>query len=121
MLNLRQKHKKRELRHRRVRSRVHGTSDRPRATIFRSLQHIYVQFIDDEHAHTIGAFDDRMLTAAEKKGKSKVDIARLVGEKMGARAKERGVTRVVFDRGSFKYHGRVRAVAEGLRATGIEF
>lgn len=109
-------------RHRRVRRNVHGTSERPRLNVFRSLKHIRAQVIDDDQGHTLVAastLDPELLD--ELAGLSKTDQARLVGKLVAARAQAQGVERVVFDRGGYRYHGRVRALAEGARSGGLEF
>lgn len=107
---------KRILRRMRIRSKLHGTSQRPRASIFRSLNHIYVQFVDDESGNTIVSHSDTTL-----KGKmTKKDRAFQVGKEAGEKLKEKGISAVVFDRGGFTYHGRVRKVAEGLRESGVK-
>ena len=114
--------KERRRRHLRVRKRVHGTPERPRLNVFRSLSHIYAQVIDDEHGITLAAASsiDRELRE-QCKGLSKAEQARLVGSLIAKRAKAKGVTRVVFDRGGYKYHGRVKALADASREAGLEF
>ena len=112
-----QRHRKR---HRRVRLRIHGTPDRPRLNVFRSLNHIYAQVIDDTVGHTLAAASSLEPEVRNAAG-TKTEKARMVGELIGRRALERGVRRVVFDRGGYKYHGRVKALAEGARQAGLEF
>ena len=116
------KHKARERRHRRLRARVQGSSEQPRLCVFRSLTHIYAQLIDDDEGHTLVAAStiDRDLRA-EVTGKSPIEAARMVGQLVGERAQQAGVKRVVFDRGGYRYHGRVAALAEGARAAGLDF
>jgi large subunit ribosomal protein L18 len=113
----------RKRRHVRVRAKVSGTAQRPRLNVFRSSAHIYVQVIDDIAGHTLVAAsdleDDVVKLAGE--GAAKVARAKAVGQVIAARAKEAGVNTVVFDRGGFLYHGRVKAVAEGAREAGLEF
>ena len=104
-------------RHRRVRKKVVGTPERPRLAVFRSNKHMYAQLIDDEAGRTVAAAS----TLAAGHDGSPKDRARAVGLEVAARAKEAGVTRVAFDRGGFRYHGRVQAVAEGAREGGLEF
>jgi len=109
-------------RHQRVRKKVHGTGERPRLSVYRSLSHIYGQVIDDDAGHTLAAASD--LEAAAKgsaNGKAKTDVAKLVGELLAKRAQERGITKVVFDRGGYRFHGRVKALAAGAREGGLEF
>ena len=115
--------KLRAKRHLRVRKRVVGTSSRPRLSVYRSNAHIYGQIIDDTRGHTLVAVStlDPELRAKLGDKDGNAEAARLVGEKLAAKAKERGITRVVFDRGGNLYHGRVAALAEGARAGGLEF
>ncbi len=113
----------------RVRKKVFGTSERPRVSVFRSHKHIYAQIIDDLAQHTLVALSSLSPEVRQKveelraKGeiKGKVEVARLVGKLLGQKAKEEGITKVVFDRNAYKYHGRVKALAEGLREAGLEF
>ena len=112
---------RRHTRHLRVRKRVQGTAQRPRLSVFRSLNHIYVQVVDDTVGHTLASASSRDPGVAEQKnGQSKTQVARLVGMLLAQRAKEAGVTRGVFDRGGSKYHGRVKALAEAIREVGLE-
>jgi large subunit ribosomal protein L18 len=109
-------------RHIRVRKTLAGTPERPRLAVFRSLNHIYVQVIDDEARRTIVAasdLDESVRTARD--GKKKSDVATLVGERLAKKAKEKGITAVVFDRGGFRYQGRVKALAEAARKGGLSF
>lgn len=110
----------RQKRHFRVRKAISGSPQRPRLAVFRSNKHIVAQVIDDSTGRTLLAAST---VEAEFKGKatSNVEAARRVGELLSARAKENGVTVVVFDRGGFKYHGRVAALADAARAGGLEF
>jgi len=101
-------------RHARVRRKIHGDAGRPRLAVFRSNRHIYVQLIDDTAAVTIASASD-----AEVKGADKTARAKAVGELIAGRAKEAGVTTVVFDRGGRLYHGRVAALADGAREGGL--
>src|SRR5258708_35190240 len=114
----------RERRHRRVRSRVTGTPERPRLNVYRSLEHIYAQVIDDTVGHTLvsaSTLDAEVKKQLGKDGKHKIDEAKIVGQIVAARAKNAGITSVVFDRGGNRYHGRVKAVAEGARGGGLDF
>jgi large subunit ribosomal protein L18 len=115
------KYEARRRRHRRVRSRVAGSAEKPRMNVYRSLTNIYVQVIDDHAGHTLASAStlDKEV-AAQVTGKSKVEAARIVGKIAGERAKQAGIEKVVFDRGGYKYHGRVAAVAEGAREAGLE-
>ncbi len=110
------------MRHKRIRKHVHGTPERPRLAVFRSLTGIYAQVIDDVAGRTLvsaSTIDNGL--RAEMSGLSKIEQARLVGQRLAERAKEKGITRVVFDRGGFRYMGRVKALAEGAREGGLEF
>jgi large subunit ribosomal protein L18 len=108
----------RERRHRRVRGKISGTAERPRLSVARSNKRIYAQLIDDERGHTIAAAGSH---EAALRRLSKGAAAGEVGKLLAERAKEAGVGRVVFDRGGYKYHGRVKALAEGAREGGLEF
>ncbi len=112
----------RKRRHERVRKNVYGTSQRPRLNVFRSLTDIYVQVIDDTEGKTLVSASTIDKTLRSKlKGKSKIEQAGMVGEEIADRAKEKGINQVVFDRGGYKYIGRVKALAEGARKGGLEF
>ena len=106
-------------RHRRVRKKVLGTAERPRLAVFRSNKHIYAQAIDDISGRTVASAST---LEAERRGDATatVDAAKQVGQALAERVKAAGITAVVFDRGGFKYHGRVAAVADGARAAGLE-
>jgi large subunit ribosomal protein L18 len=99
-----------------VRKKVSGTAERPRLAVYRSIKHIYVQVVDDESGRTLAAASDLTIKDGTKAEKS-VEVGRLVA----TRAKEAGVSRVVFDRAGFRYHGRIKAVAEAARESGLEF
>ncbi len=116
------KAKRLERRKRHVRAKVFGTPERPRLSVFRSLQHIYAQVIDDTHGVTLAAASTLDPAAREQlDGKNKSAEAQVVGELIAKRAKERGVEQVVFDRGGNQYHGRVKALADAARAAGLSF
>src|SRR6202012_2695431 len=103
--------------HKRIRSRVAGPQERPRLAVFRSLNHIYAQVIDDQQGHTLVA-----AASIEKDLKGKggnVEGAKAIGKAVAERAKEKGIKRVVFDRGGYQYHGRVKALADAARAAGL--
>lgn len=109
-------------RHLRVRKRVAGTGERPRLSIFRSNIHIYAQVIDDAQGRTLVAASTKDGTlAATLTGKTKVERAKAVGQLIAERAKAAGIEKVVFDRGGFKYHGRVQALADAAREAGLNF
>jgi large subunit ribosomal protein L18 len=115
----------RQRRHLRIRRVVRGTPERPRLSVFRSVAHIYAQVVDDRDGRTLAAassLDPEIRgRAAAKKGGKKTEAGKLVGQLVARRAKEHGVSRVVFDRGGYLYHGRVKAVADGAREGGLEF
>jgi len=103
-------------RKRRIRKKVHGTTQRPRLAVFRSAKHIYAQVIDDSEGTTIAHASS---VAAD--GASKVDAAKSVGDAVAKACIDKGVEQVVFDRGGYRYHGRVRALAESAREAGLKF
>ena len=106
--------------HDRIRRKVRGSEQRPRLAVFRSLNHIYAQVIDDDKGHTVAA-----ASSAEKKAGigtgGNIGGAKEVGKLIAQRAKDKGVTKVVFDRGGYLYHGRVKALADAAREGGLEF
>jgi len=116
------KQKQRERIKRRVRSRIFGTSERPRLTVFRSLRYIYAQVIDDERQQTVVAAStlQKELRGRLKSTKN-IEAAKEVGRLIAKRALEAGVKRVVFDRGAYRYHGRIKALADAARETGLQF
>ena len=106
----------------RVRAKLHGTAERPRLNVFRSLDNIFVQVIDDDKGHTlVSASTIDSEVAPQIEGKSKIEAAKIVGQAIGQRAKNAGINKVIFDRGGFQYHGRVAALADGAREAGLEF
>jgi large subunit ribosomal protein L18 len=109
-------------RHRRVRGKVHGTPERPRLAVFRSLKHIYAQIIDDERGATLAAASS-VEPSQRQSGPSggNIEGAKAVGQRIAERAKAKGITQVVFDRGGFMYHGRVKELADAARAGGLDF
>ncbi len=107
---------------RRIRKKIHGTPERPRISVFRSNKHIYAQIIDDEAGHTLVAASTRSKEIADQlQGKTKVEQAFLVGKLLAQKALEANITEVVFDRNGYKYHGRVKALADGAREGGLKF
>ncbi len=108
-------------RHRRIRKRVVGTTERPRLAVYRSSQHIYAQVIDDRAGHTLVAASDLDASLRENGSGTKTDRARAVGTLLAQRAREAGHDAVVFDRGGFAFKGRVRALAEAAREEGLVF
>jgi large subunit ribosomal protein L18 len=107
---------KRHQRHLRVRKKVSGTAERPRLVVYRSIKHIYAQLVDDGAQRTILTVSDRGVADGKKTEKSAE-----VGKRLAAKAKDAGITKVVFDRAGYRYHGRVKAVADGAREGGLEF
>jgi len=116
------KNEARRRRQRRVRAKIHGTAERPRLNIFRSNDNIFAQVINDDLGHTIVSAStiDKEL-AAQVDGKTKSEAAKIVGQVLGKRAIDAGVSAVIFDRGGFQYHGRVAALADGARDAGLKF
>lgn len=112
-----QKKAKRQIRHARVRSRVTGSAERPRLSVFRANQHIYGQLIDDAAGKTIISASSLELKAKAKKSEAATEVGKLVAKK----ALEKGIKAVVFDRGGYAYHGRVKALADGAREGGLAF
>lgn len=107
--------------HERVRAKVAGTTERPRLNIFRSLNHIYAQVIDDATHTTIASASTIVKKGEDKKSGGNIAAAQEVGKLVAERAKEKGITKVVFDRGGYLYHGRVKALADAAREAGLEF
>jgi large subunit ribosomal protein L18 len=120
MITKESKNIQRQRRHVRVRKKVSVTTARPRLSVRRSLKHIYAQIINDEQGHTLVAassLDKDLKTQLE--GLSMKEIASKVGELLGQRAKDQGIEALVFDRGGYKYHGKVAALADGVRSAGL--
>lgn len=114
--------KARKRRHRRIRMKISGTAERPRLNVYRSLNHIYAQVIDDVAGHTIvSASTVESGLAADLEGKTKRQKANAVGKAIAEKAKDAGISEVVFDRGGYLYHGRVKALADGAREAGLKF
>ena len=119
---IKDRRKGREVRHLRVRQRVRGTAARPRLSVFRSLQHIYAQLIDDETGRTLVAVSSLSLELkAGLKNGGNATAAKVVGELVAQKARAAGISQVVFDRGGYRYHGRVKTLAEAARAAGLQF
>ena len=109
-------------RHARVRRRINGTAQQPRLSIFRSLHHVYAQVIDDANGRTLVAASTREKAVTDGlDSNSSSAAAEKVGKTIAERAKEKGISKVVFDRGGYKYHGRVKALADAARGAGLEF
>jgi large subunit ribosomal protein L18 len=112
----------RERRHVRVRAGLRGTAMRPRLCVFRSLNHIYAQVVDDSAGHTLVSASSLDAEIRDKiTGKRKTEIAELVGSLVTQRALSKGIKQIAFDRGGYKYHGRVKALAEAARKAGLDF
>jgi large subunit ribosomal protein L18 len=112
----------RDLRHERLRRELRGSAVRPRLAVFRSLNHIYAQLVDDDAGRTLVTADSRSKDfRTQHKSGGNVAAAKVVGQVLAERARARGIERVVFDRGGYKYHGRVKALADAARAAGLAF
>ena len=109
---------KKQRRHVKIRARIHGTQERPRLCVFRSINHIYAQLINDDKAKVLLSVSDKDVKAGKK---SKVEIAKEVGKAVAKKAIENKIESVVFDRAGFIFHGRVKAVADGARESGLKF
>ena len=105
----------------RIRNIVNGTSSAPRLSVYRSNKEIYAQLIDDQTGKTIASASSRDKEIAEEKTSNKIEVAATVGKRIGSLASKAGVSEVVFDRGGYLYHGRVKALAEGAREGGLKF
>ena len=110
---------KRIVRHNRVRAKIKGTDKRPRLSVFRSNRHIFAQLIDDVNSRTVASASD--LKTGKKKNIKKVEIAKNVGMELAKKAASKKIKKVVFDRGGYKYHGRIKGIAEGAREGGLKF
>lgn len=117
-MKIEEKRTKRNRRHRRVRARIQGTAQRPRLSVFRSNQHVWVQLIDDAVGKTLASTSDKNL---KEKKESTIAAAEKVGKELAKQALEKKIYTAVFDRGGYKYHGIVKAVAEGARKGGLKF
>lgn len=122
MINKLDKNKERQRRHARVRKTVHGTAIRPRLCVYRSLSNIYTQVIDDDKGVTlVSASSLEKAMKAKIKGKSKLEVASIIGAEIAKRAIDKGIKTVVFDRGGYLYTGRVKNISDAARAGGLEF
>jgi len=106
---------------RRYRDAVRGTADRPRLAVYRSLRHVYAQVIDDDKGVTVVSASTLQKSASDPAGSANCEAGKRLGKIVAERAKEQGVAAVVFDRGGFRYHGVIRAIAEGAREAGLKF
>jgi large subunit ribosomal protein L18 len=123
MIKKKTRKKRRDIRHKRIRSKLRGTSNIPRLSVFKSSKHIYVEIIDDNKESTLIAastLTPKIKEILNEEKRRKVDNAKLVGKYIGEMALSMGIKKVCFDRGGYLYHGRVKALAEGLREAGIE-
>ena len=121
MLPIRQRNVIRQRVHFRIRQKMQGTAERPRLNVYRSLNHIYVQVIDDLHGKTLVSAHSAEGKKGEKKTGGNVASAKAVGKAIAERAKAKGIDKVVFDRGGYIYHGRVKALADAAREAGLQF
>ena len=115
------KYERRRIRRYRIRNKVSGSAGRPRLSVFRSSAHIYAQIIDDTTGRTLAQASSRDDVKAMVEGKGKVGVSAAVGKLLAQRAQEKGIGLVAFDRGGYLYHGRVKALADGARAGGLNF
>ena len=111
------------VRHRRVRKKTRGSSAKPRLCVFRSFKHIYAQVIDDTNGTTMIAMSTETPAVRDRleAGMNRIAQSKLVGQALGEKAKEQGISQIAFDRGGYMYHGRVKALADGVRESGLEF
>jgi large subunit ribosomal protein L18 len=115
------KNEKRGYVHTRIRKKMQGTEERPRLNVYRSLSHIYVQIIDDLHGKTLVSASSAEGKKEDRRTGGNVAAAKTVGKTIAERAKAKGVTKVIFDRGGYIYHGRVKALADAAREAGLQF
>ena len=125
MINLRQRNDIRQRAHNRIRAKMAGTAERPRLNVYRSLNHIYTQLIDDQNGVTIASASTMTAKGAgngdARKAGGNVEAAKAVGTLIAERGKEKGIKKVVFDRGGYLYHGRIKALADAAREAGLDF
>ena len=121
MISPRQRNVIRQRVHTRIREKISGTTQRPRLNVYRSLNHIYTQLIDDSKGVTLVSASSAGKKGEEKPYGGNVEAAKLVGKLIAEKAQEKGIKKVVFDRGGYLYHGRVKALAEAAREAGLEF
>ncbi len=121
MINLRKRNDIRQRVHDRIRAKMAGTAERPRLNVYRSLNHIYTQLIDDANGVTIASASTVTAKGTERKAGGNIAAAREVGTLIAERGKEKGIKKVVFDRGGYLYHGRIKALADAAREAGLDF
>ena len=112
---------RRRIRRYRIRKRVTGTAERPRLSVFRSAKHIYAQLVDDQRGVTLAAASSREGLTPAGETPRKIGLGSAVGRRLAERAKEKGIASACFDRGGYRYHGRIKALADGARSAGLEF
>lgn len=121
MIQLRERNVIRKRVHTRIREKISGTTERPRLNVYRSLDHIYTQLIDDSTGATLASASTLTKKGEEKKSGGNIEAAKAVGKLIAERAQEKGIKKVVFDRGGYLYHGRIKALADAAREAGLEF
>ncbi|ADW69962.1 50S ribosomal protein L18 [Granulicella tundricola] len=121
MISPRQRNVIRQRVHTRIRAKMAGTAERPRLNVYRSLNHIYTQLIDDANGVTLASASSKGKKGEEAKSGGNVEAARLVGKLIAERGVEKGIKKVVFDRGGYLYHGRIKALADAAREAGLDF
>jgi len=121
MLNKASKNQTRQVVHSRIRKKMIGTAERPRLNVYRSLNHIYAQVIDDLEGKTLASVSSAVGKKGERTTGGNVAAAKNIGKKIAELAKQKGITKVVFDRGGYIYHGRIKAVADAAREAGLQF
>ena len=121
MISKKSKSEIRQKKHERLRNRISGTAERPRLCVFRSNNHMYAQIIDDTVGHTLCAASTLDKSAKDLENTDTIEAAAFVGKEIAAKALEKGIKAVVFDRGGFIYHGKVEALAQAAREAGLEF
>ena len=121
MINIPQRNKIRQRVHDRIRSKMSGTVERPRLNVYRSLNHIYTQLVDDQNGVTIASASTMTPKGTERKAGGNVEAAKAVGKLIAERGIEKGIKKVVFDRGGYLYHGRIKALADAAREAGLDF
>jgi large subunit ribosomal protein L18 len=121
MITPRQRNVIRQRVHTRIREKIAGTAERPRLNVYRSLNHIYTQLIDDANGVTLASASSKSKKGEEKTVGGNVEAAKTVGKLIAERGQEKGIKKVVFDRGGYLYHGRIKALADAAREAGLEF
>lgn len=122
MIKIESRNERRKIRHIRIRKRIKGTSERPRVSFYRSLKHIYLQAIDDTKGHTLLSLSTLSKEIRDEiKGKTRKEIHALIGKRFGEMLVEKGIKKIVFDRGGFKYHGNLKILCDEMRNAGVEF